>query len=409
MQVELNEWLRRNEMLWRQKSRETWLKDGDKNSKLFHLTTIICRKRNSIDAIKNDDGDWLIDKKEIKDHVLNKFHQLFTEEVPNFPPDLELLINPVITDSDNECLCRIPTPEEIKALLFELNNPKAPGPGGLPALFYKRYWPTMGNTVIDAIQSFFRSGRLLKEVYNSLIVLIPKIKSSSSVNHFRPISLCITVYKTISKLIVSRIRPMLDKLISLAQLAFIPGRWIAENQLLVHEVLHSFKRKKVTWGFLALKIDLQKAYDWVNWKFLQAVLVNFGFYETFIKWIMECVGSVSSSVLINGGKSKHFSPSRGLRQGDPLSPYLFILCQEVLSRIIDKEHMAGNLSCVKMNVEGPEVTNVMFADDLMLFSKASSMDVLALNSCLEKYCLWSGQLVNRGKSSIIFSKMVQLN
>ncbi len=109
---------------------------------------------------------------------------------------------------------------------------------------------------------------------------------------------------------------------------------------------------------------------------------------------MECVGSVSSSILINGGKSKHFSPSRGLRQGDPLSPYLFILCQEVLSRIIDREHMAENLSCVKMNVGGPEVTNVMFADDLMLFSKASSRDVLALNSCLEKYCLWSGQLVN---------------
>ena len=113
-----------------------------------------------------------------------------------------------------------------------------------------------------------------------------------------------------------------------------------------------------------------------------------------------------SSVLINGGKSKHFLPSRGLRQGDPLFPYLFILCQAVLSRIIDREHMAGNLSGVKMNVGGPEVTNVMFVDDLMLFSKASSRDVLALDSCLEKYCLWSGQLVNRGKSGIIFSKMV---
>jgi hypothetical protein len=110
-----------------------------------------------------------------------------------------------------------------------------------------------------------------------------------------------------------------------------------------------------------------------------------------------------SSVLINGGKSKHFLPSRGLRQGDPLSPYLFILCQEVLSRIIDREHMARNLFGVKMNVGGPEVTNVMFANDLMLFSKASSRDVLALNSCLEKYCLWSGQLVNRGKS-VLYSR-----
>ena len=124
---------------------------------------------------------------------------------------------------------------------------------------------------------------------------------------------------------------------------------------------------------------------------------------------MECVSSVSASVLINGGKSKQFYPSRGLRQGDPLSPYLFILCQEVLSRIIDREHAAGSLSGVQMNHGGPEITNVMFADDLMLFAKATRQNVNALNSCLEKYCQWSGQLVNRSKSGIIFSKLVNLS
>jgi hypothetical protein len=235
------------------------------------------------------------------------------------------------------------------------------------------------------------------------------VKSPSSVNHFRPISLCNTIYKTISKLIVSRIRPILDKLISPAQSAFILNRWIAENQLIVHELLHSFRRRKVTGGFIALNIDLQKAYDWVNWKFLQAVLTNFGFHGMFINWVMECVSSVSSSILINGGKSKTIFPTRGLRQGDPLSPYLFILCQEVLSRIIDREHMIGNIKGVKMNMGGPDFTHVMFADDLMLFSKASSNEVLSLNSCLEKYCRWSGQLINRSKSGIIFSKLVHLN
>uniref|UniRef100_A0A2N9HMY2 Reverse transcriptase domain-containing protein n=1 Tax=Fagus sylvatica TaxID=28930 RepID=A0A2N9HMY2_FAGSY len=109
------------------------------------------------------------------------------------------------------------------------------------------------------------------------------------------------------------------------------------------------------------------------------------------------------------GEIQAFYPSRGLRQGDPLSPYLFILCQEVLSRIIDKEHAVGSLSGVKMNPGGPEITNVMFADDLMLFAKATSQNVNALNSCLEKYCQWSGQLVNRSKSGIIFSKLVNLS
>ena len=372
LQGELNEWLRRNEVLWRQKSRETWLKDGDKNSKFFHLSTIIRRKRNSIDALKNDDGGWITNKKDIREHVVEKFSQLFTEENVNFPSNLENLISPLISDAENSELCRIPTNQEIKEVIFGLNSQKSPGPDGLPALFYKRYWTTVGSDVIDAVKGFFRSGRMLNEVNNSLIVLIPKIKSPSSVNHFRPISLCNTVYKTISKLIVSRIRPILDKLVSPSQSAFIPGRWIAENQLLVHELLHSFKRRKVVRGFVALKIDLQKAYDWVNWNFLQVVLTNFRFHKIIIQWIMECVSSVSASVLINGGKSKQFYPSRGLRQGDPLSPYLFILCQEVLSRIIDKEHAVGSLSGVKMNPGGPEITNVMFANDLMLFAKATS-------------------------------------
>jgi hypothetical protein len=139
------------------------------------------------------------------------------------------------------------------------------------------------------------------------------------------------------------------------------------------------------------------------------VLSNFGFDDCFVKWVMECVSTVSFSVLINGGQSKHFCPSRSLRQGDPLSPYLFILCQEVLARIIDKKYVAGNIKGVKMNVGGPDFTNVMFADDKMLFSKANVTDVSVLNSCLDKYCSWSGQLINRTKSGIIFSKIVHLN
>jgi hypothetical protein len=349
LQGELNEWLRRNEVLWRQKSRETWLKDGDKNSKFFHLSTVIRRKRNSIDAIKNGDGEWITCKKDIRNHVVESFQHLFREEAVEFPLDLEHLIRPSISEVENSTLCKIPTPQEIKEVIFGMSNLKAPGPDGLPALFYKRYWNTVGSTVTNAVQSFFSSGRLLKEVNDSFIILIPKVKNPSTVNQFRPISLCNTVYKTISKLLVNRLRPFLDKLISPSQSAFIPGRWIAENQLTVHEILHSFKRRKVKGGFMALKIDLQKAYDRINWNFLQTVLTNFGFHDTFIKWIMQCVTTVSFSVLINGGKSKHFQPSRGLRQGDPLSPYLFILCQEVLFRLIDRDHASGKINGVSMN------------------------------------------------------------
>ena len=141
---------------------------------------------------------------------------------------------------------------------------KAPGPDGFLALFYKQLWPTVGNDVVKAVTSFFILGSMPKEVNCSLIVLIPKISNPTSVNHFRPISLCNMVYKIISKLLVDKLRPMLDKIISPTQSAFIPNRWIAENQIIVQEILHSFKSRRTKPGLMAIKLDLQKAYDRVN-------------------------------------------------------------------------------------------------------------------------------------------------
>ena len=407
IQQELNGWLSRNETLWRQKSRETWLKDGDRNSRFFHLSTVIRRCRNSIDAIRDDQGVWIINKVEIKEFVVSKFQKLFTEESTSFPTDLEDLISPSISQLDNDALCIIPTPQEIKEVIFGMQSQKAPGPDGLPPLVYKKYWAIVGTNVIKAVQSFFRCGYMLDEVNYSLIVLIPKITAPASVNHYRPISLCNTVYKAISKILVARLRPLLPDLISSCQLAFVPDRWIVENQLIVQELLHSFKRRKVKGGFVAMKVDLQKAYDQVNWNFLRVLLLKFGFSDIFVNWIMQCVSTVSFSIIVNGGKTKWFRPTRGLRQGDPLSPYLFILCQDILSRMIEKEHRLGQVSGVKMNLNGPPFTHVMYADDLMLFARASTREVKVLDECLEKYCLWLGQLINREKSELIFSKLVQ--
>lgn len=169
---------------------------------------------------------------------------------------------------------------------FGMSNLKAPGLDGLPTLFYKQYWSIVRTLIIKAVQNFFFSGHMLSEVNNSLIVLIPKITAPSSANHFRPISLCNIVYKIIAKLLVSRLRPLLANLISPSQSAFILDRWIVENQLVVQELLHSFKRRKAKGGFVAFKVDLQKAYDRVDWSFLRVVLVQFGFHEKVVNWLM---------------------------------------------------------------------------------------------------------------------------
>ncbi len=133
---------------------------------------------------------------------------------------------------------------------------KAPGPNRLPSIFYKEYWPIIGELVVKVIQHFFLSGELLKEVNKNLIVLIPKSQSPTSFNHYKPISLCNIIYKTNAKLIVLRLGPLLPKLISPNQSAFVPERWIAENEVVVQEMLHTFKKSKSKAWMMAIKLDL---------------------------------------------------------------------------------------------------------------------------------------------------------
>jgi hypothetical protein len=263
--------------------------------------------------------------------------------------------------------------------LFDMPAQKAPGPNGFVIPFYKRYWDVMGTDVIKAMTNFYNTGKLHREVNKYFIVLIPKVQNPTSANHFRPISLCNVVYKTIAKILVSRLRPILCKLISHCQYAFIPGRWIAENEIIVQELLHSFRQRKVKNGLMAVKLDLQKAYDRVNWSFLKTILANFGFNKTFVGWLMECVTSVSFALLINEGVTEHFNPSRGLRQGDLLSPFLFILCQDVLSRILEKQLAEGGIGGVKASIGDPIFIHVMYANDIVMFSKANRSEATFLN------------------------------
>lgn len=146
---------------------------------------------------------------------MGKFKELFTEEEVAFPPHLDNLISATITMDDNESLCSIPTPQEIKATLFHMQDLKAPSPDNFLVAFYKNYWPIMGEDVINAVNLFFTRGSMPKEINSSLIILIPKVSNPSSFNNYRPISLCNIIYKIISKLLVTRIRPLLPKLISL--------------------------------------------------------------------------------------------------------------------------------------------------------------------------------------------------
>ena len=156
--------------------------------------------------------------------------------------------------------------------------------------------------------------------------LIPKIENPLAIKDYRPISLANVVYKLISKILAERLKPWLNDILSENQSSFIPGRLITDNVLIAHELMHFFHTKNLKNKFMALKLDIAKAFDKVEWKFIDTVMMKMGFYSKWREWLKICICTVSYSVLINGEPTREIKPKRGLRQGDPISPYRYIIC-----------------------------------------------------------------------------------
>ena len=159
-------------------------------------------------------------------------------------------------------------------------------------------------------------------------MLILKVECPTKLNDYRPISLCNTIYKVISKLLAERIKPLLPNLIFPNQCAFVKGRHIGENMMIAKELLHSIRMKKGKHGLVILKLDMEKAYDCLEWSFTKNVLLNFGFLTRFVDWILQCVTTSSATILLNGNPCSKFSPQREL--SDPISPYLYSLQQDLI-------------------------------------------------------------------------------
>ncbi|KAM6545731.1 hypothetical protein CsatB_026467 [Cannabis sativa] len=175
---------------------------------------------------------------------------------------------------------------------------------------------------------------------------------------------------------------------------------------MAHEVLDSFNKLKGRDGFVGLKLDMSKAYDRIEWSFLRRTMEAFGFESRFIQMVMKCISSVSFSILLNGGPLKQFCPGRGLRQGDPISHYLFILCSEVLSRMLLRKEETGLLSGFKVSPQSPSISHLMYADDIFVFCKANLEEVGVGMDCVQLFGSWSGQCLNVQKSAYICSKNV---
>lgn len=365
---ELDELLMKQEIYWAQRSRVSWLKHGDKNTKIFHLKASNRRRRNLIHGIRTQDNRWVEDIADIAQVATSYFKGMFTEGTSDRMEECLNAVQQKVTDDMKEILTREYSEDEIKAALFQMGPTKAPRPVGMNALFYQKFWNIVGDDVVAAVLDFLNSGNMDPDVNYTHIVLIPKIKSLEKMSDFRPISLCNVIYKIISKVLANRLKQILPQIISPTQSAFVPGCLITDNILVAYECLHAMHcRKKGKRGSLALKLDISKAYDRVEWAFLKGIMEKMGFPEIWIDRVMSCVTTPSFSVCINGKPFGIISPSRGIRQGDPLSPYLFLLCAEGFTSLLDNAETEGLIHGMSICRRAPYVSNLLFADDSLVF------------------------------------------
>ncbi|XP_074313724.1 uncharacterized protein LOC141648916 [Silene latifolia] len=401
---DINSLLRQEEVFWRQRSRALWLKEGDRNTKYFHRKAGQQKKKNRIGRIVVEGDRAVTGNEGIKGAAVDFFSTLFTSSQPAVFDELLIGVKNRVTLDMNESFKAEYKGDEVFEALQQMHPLKAPGPDGMNALFYQTYWHIVGPSVTRLVLRILNGSESPGIINSTHIVLIPKKKAPDKFSDYRPISLCNVLYKLVAKVLANRLKRFLGCLVSENQSAFTPGRLISDNILIVFEMFHYMKNARSKEGHMALKLDMAKAYDRVEWVFLEKVLLTMGFDGSWVGNVMRCVRTVSYDVLINGSPSATFVPTRGLRQGDPLSPYLFILCAEVLSSMIRRKVEEGVLHGIRVAPLSPVVSHLFFADDSIIFVKANETQARIVMELLSQYEIASGQLVSKEKTTVSFSK-----
>ncbi|PNX81081.1 hypothetical protein L195_g037096, partial [Trifolium pratense] len=316
---------------WRQRAKTHWLRDGDLNTKFFHAASTSKRKVNRVNSLLDSAGNVVTKENELCEIARDYFVDIFNKQNSIIYPVINI-IDHSISLEDNTMLVAPFTMEEFRDAMFSMQPDKCPGPDGFNPGFFQHFWHLCGQDIFDECCKWLTTGSFPSTLTLTNIALIPKGDSQVSMKDWRPISLCNVIYKLVAKVLANRLKPILSKCIYDNQSAFVPGRSILDNAMVAIEVVHYMKSKlrgKV--GDIALKLDISKAYDRIDWDYLRGVMLKMGFCTQWLTWIMMCVETVDYSILVNDKVAGPITPSRGLRQGDPLSPYLFIICAEGLT------------------------------------------------------------------------------
>lgn len=284
--------LAKEEVFQRQKSKELWLSDGDRNSKFFHNSTKQRSSVNRITKIRLSGGHYTEDPNLIIVHAFKYFENILNnQEGSNVSSRDTILANipKIITDVQSKSLGASFTKEEVEVALRQMNLDKAPGSDDFPTAFFQKCWHFIGDDVMRALEGAKNSGKVLKEINNTFITLIPKKKKVDNFDNLRPIYLCNTIYKLLSKTIANRLQKLLPLLISEDQMGFVPGRSIFYGIIIAQEAILSIQQNKES--SMLIKLYIKKAYDKVDQHFLCKCMEAFGFSKSWINLIYECISS----------------------------------------------------------------------------------------------------------------------
>lgn len=289
--------LEKKEVYWKQRAKIFWLQHGDQNTRFFHIFASARKKNNAFQRIKNMAGEWVETEEEIQDVVINYFKNIFMSSCKKRKiTDREIVKK--VTEEENTELKSVISAEEVKSAVFSMYPEKSPGLDGLNPAFFQNYWGIVRGDVVKFFQQYISTGVLPREVNQTIVCLIPKIKMPQEMTDFCPISLCNTLVRIISKVLANRLKGCLNKLISDQQSAFIEGRLLNDNALIAFEVNHyMWHLSQGKNGIAGFKINISKLYDRLEWDFVRNMMSKFGFSELWTTRIMGLITSVSYSFI----------------------------------------------------------------------------------------------------------------
>ncbi|KAE8680777.1 hypothetical protein F3Y22_tig00111366pilonHSYRG00071 [Hibiscus syriacus] len=324
--------LRIEESIWCQKSRSRWIKDGDRNTRFFHLSALTRNRANTIHSLKIK-GDFISDIGMIRSTVFNFFKATYNTKSAMEVEGLNLEFAQ-LTAIQSASLEVEFSEQEVWQVISSSDSTKAPGPDGFTMGFYKKYWASLKEQIMEFFSDFYQGKMWDHGVNHTFITLIPKKCIPENIEDFRPISLVGSMYKILSKVLSKRLISCVKDIISPSQFAFIPGRQLLDCAFLANEGIDSWRKQGLKG--VVFKVDFSRAYDTIEWHIIQRLMREMGFGERWCSWISQCISTASISVLVNGSPTKEFSIAKGLRQGCSLSPLLFNLVGELLHRMLSK-------------------------------------------------------------------------